>query len=204
MKDKIFFPFIFIIALCIIAYSIVPLYEHKNYAYPSYTKTPAGLWIEGSNIMKVKPIDGKANLPNGVNGYKKRKAHNSIFYVSLPPGLSSLQSGPRFIAAEPTNELKDNSGIMIDIGKDNLQKISFPQYRTLIFKIMPIKESPAANFAIGLKKNNYVYWQKYSARNAGQYVEIPLDSSKIQEILINPALEGNDKGIELQGILLKK
>lgn len=185
MRARVFFPFIIILALALVAYALMPLYMKKPTNGQNYIHSKAGIYIDGNALNNLIEYDNKK------------------FAVSLAPGTASPQNGPRFTSSQKS---VGNEGVVFNLPPSLVAELAQKPARAVIINYQPIGIAPA-----GFVKFNFVD----DANNAQSFEITNPKGNKIsrfnffgerkvlKQIVINPALEGEDHGIEIMSILIE-
>lgn len=177
MKDKIFFPIIGIIGFAIIAAALLPLQAKPA---PDLVGRTSGKSI--------------VILGEELNGFKR----DNGFIITKFTGSSNLQLGPRF-AAEIANP---NTGLNL-VFPENFRAKLPKNFININIKAVPLSKSEAKSMAVILYGNGQKQTIMADLPFKTEYNRFSFSINFIPEgIIINPALEGEAHGIELQAIVI--
>jgi hypothetical protein len=180
MKDKIFFPFTFIIALGIIAAAFYPRFINSEIAVIGAPK-------DGAIILSTAEL-------NQFKGDENTK-------VTPAPGPTGMQFGPR-MASEQINDSRH--GASLHFAQSLSQKLSGKDL-IITAKIAPLKTTPAQTMELGLYFQNGVIVEKSIVHKDPTFIRFRFSAqnSAPKGIVIIPALEGEAHGIEVQAIKIE-
>lgn len=182
MKDKVFFPIVFILAIFAIYFAINPI----NFLQNKY--------VIGQNIGDKIVIHGKEL--NHINAQLP-------FIARENTRVNGKALGPRIIA-ENKIALDGASGAKILFDKKLVGQFKGKALKLVIIAL-PIKNSKPKNIAIGMFGDGKTHWKTMNSPEAEKPIILEFND-EIQNkegIIINPSLEGEAKGIELQAIAIK-
>lgn len=180
MKDKVFFPIVFLLALGIIFLGV------------GFGKKPM-----------PKPIDAKSIgsslvfVPEDLNfAYR-----NDGFAFTRADKVPGNAPGPHMISL---NKFEDKLAIVYVLGDKTAAQI---KGRTISVIILahPMAHQEPKEIAIGLKVGENIVWKNAPMPNKLVPIIVNFDPQigKVDAIVINPATEGQEHGIELQAMALK-
>ncbi len=180
MKDKIFFPIAALVAIIMI-YASINIGAHKK---------PHA--IDAKQIGEVLIISPK-DLNNGfwADGFAFTRAEK------VPGG----GAGPHMIALKKFDE---KPAIVYQFGASTIAKTPNKSVKIVIL-CQPMSHQEAKEIAIGLKSGDKIIWQnaKMPPKITPIIINFPASPTPIDAIVINPATEGEEHGIELQALAMK-
>ncbi len=180
MKDKIFFPIATLLAIIMIYASVNIGARQKPHE------------IEAKQIGEVLVISPN-DLNNGfwADGFAFTRANK------VPGGAS----GPHMIASKAFDE---KPAIVYQFGASTIAKTQNKAAKIVIL-CQPMSHQEAKDIAIGLKSGDKIIWQmaKLPHKTAPIILNFAPSPNPIDAIVINPAIEGQEHGIELQALAMK-
>lgn len=180
MKDKIFFPIAVLLAIIMIYASINIGARKKPHA------------IDAKQIGQVLVISPN-DLNNGfwADGFAFTRAEK------VPGG----GVGPHMIALKKFDE---KPAIVYQLGNSTISKTQNKAVKIVIL-CQPMSHQEAREIAIGIKSGDKIIWQnaKMPQKIQPLIFNFPPSSTPIDAIVINPAIEGDEHGIELQALAMK-
>ena len=185
MRARVFFPLVLILALALISYALSPLYMKKPATGQNYTHSKVGLYLDGMNL-------------NNIINYDKAK-----FAVSLAPGTASPQIGPRFISKSKSD---GSEGVIFNLPPSLIAELAQKPAHAIILNYQPIGTAPAGfvKFSFVDDKNNAQSFEVTNPKgNKISRFSFVGERKIIKQIVINPALEGEDHGIELMSVVIE-
>ena len=185
MRARVFFPLVLLLALALISYALSPLYLKKPATGQNYTHSKVGLYLDGNNL-------------NNIIEYDKKN-----FAVSLAPGTASPQAGPRFIAKAKSD---GSAGVIFNLPTSLVAELSQKPARAIILNYQPIGTAPAGfvKFTFIDDKNSAQSFEVTNPKgNKFSRFSFIGERKVIKQLVINPALEGDNDGIELMAVVIE-